>query len=233
MCNCLITRRGLLTGMAALSVATLLPRWSLASGDNPNKTTLDQAMRYLREGNKRFSKRSMERPNQTLNRQAEVFSEGQHPFATIISCSDSRVPVELLFDRGIGDLFVVRVAGNVVHTDEIATCEYGVGHLGTPLIVVLGHSKCGAVTAVVKKDHLGGKIPQLVDNIVPAVERSRAKKNLIGMDALVRDAIKENVRQSISDIFNGSEELTTLAHQGKMAAVGGVYDLESGEVEWL
>ncbi|MBF0177006.1 MAG: carbonic anhydrase [Magnetococcales bacterium] len=232
MCDCLITRRRVLTGMATLAAAALLPRRSLAFDSDSDKTTLDQAMRYLREGNRRFAKRSMERPNQTLIRQSEVETDGQHPFATIISCSDSRVPVELIFDRGIGDLFVVRVAGNVVHTDAIATCEYGVGHLGTPLIVVLGHTRCGAVTAVVKNDHLGGKIPQLVDNIVPAVERSRAKK-LIGVNALILDAIKENVRQSISDIFNGSEELTTLAHQGRMAAVGGVYNLETGEVEWL
>ncbi|MBF0135651.1 MAG: carbonic anhydrase [Magnetococcus sp. DMHC-1] len=219
--------------MAALSVSAMLPRRSQALSDNPNKTTLDQAMRYLREGNRRFAKRTMDRPNQTLARQSDVFIDGQHPFATIISCSDSRVPVELIFDRGIGDLFVIRIAGNVADTDEIATCEYGVGHLGTPLIVVLGHTKCGAVTAVVKKDHVGGKIPQLVDNIVPAVERSRAKNLRGGTDALILDAIKENVRQAITDIFNGSEELTHLAHQGKMAAVGGVYNLETGEVEWL
>ncbi|MBF0625644.1 MAG: carbonic anhydrase [Magnetococcales bacterium] len=233
MCKRLITRRQLVTGMSALSLAAMLPRWGQALERGPSKITMDQAMTWLREGNRRFANRSLRQPNLTVRRQRELADTGQHPFATIISCSDSRVPVEMVFDRGLGDLFVVRVAGNVADTDEIATCEYGIGHLATPLLVVLGHSQCGAVTAVVKQTPLPGKLPLLVDNIQPAVDRARTLITRPDEDALILAAVKENVRQSLADIFRGSEEITRLTQQGRMAAVGGVYHVETGEVEWL
>ncbi|MBF0284390.1 MAG: carbonic anhydrase [Magnetococcales bacterium] len=227
------TRRRVLSGLGLLPLAAASPL-ALASGEGrsvPRKFVMDQAMRWLREGNRRFVKRTFTHPNATLQRQAELMTEGQHPFVTILSCSDSRVPVELIFDRGLGDLFVVRVAGAVADVDEIATCEYGLGHLETPLLVVLGHTQCGAVTAVVKGDKLGGNLPQLVDNIAPAVERAKAR-NLEGND-LILEAIKENVRQSLQDVFKGSAEITHRVHQGQAAVVGAVYHLDSGEVEWL
>ncbi|MBF0160802.1 MAG: carbonic anhydrase [Magnetococcales bacterium] len=218
--------------MAVGLSAFVLPRlpWASAAADAP-RVTPEQALQWLREGHARFLAGKSERPNLTPQRIAETFVGGQHPFATLISCSDSRVPVEHLFDRGIGDLFVIRVAGNVADVDEIGTAEYGAGHLHTPVILVLGHSKCGAVTAVVKGDSVGGSIPKLVDNIIPAAERAKAK-GLSG-DALVAEAIRENVQQSIRDLLAHSEELRHLEHAGKLKLVGAVYHIEDGSLEWL
>ncbi|MEO5338899.1 MAG: carbonic anhydrase [Magnetococcus sp. MYC-9] len=233
MCNHSVTRRTLLTGMAAGVGALMLPGLSWASGPAAAAPTVtpDQALQWLQEGNARFLAGKSERPNLSPTRIADTFVNGQHPFATIISCSDSRVPVEHLFDRGIGDLFVIRVAGNVADTDEIGTTEYGAGHLHTPLILVLGHTKCGAVTAVVKGDSVGGSIPKLVDNIIPAAKRSK-EKGLTG-DALVLDAIRENVFQSMQDLLANSEELRHLEHAGKVKMVGALYHIEDGSMEWL
>ncbi|MBF0176862.1 MAG: carbonic anhydrase [Magnetococcales bacterium] len=208
----------------------LLSRLSFASSESAPGVSPEQALAWLKEGNARFIEGKPEHPNMTAKRITET-NAGQHPFATIISCSDSRVPVEAVFDRGIGDLFVIRVAGNVADTDEIGTAEYGSGHLGVALVVVMGHTKCGAVTAVIKGDKVGGSIPKLVDNIIPAAERSKAKQ-LTG-DALVLDAIKENVKQSITDLTLHSEELDHLQKAGKVKFVGALYHTENGKVEWL
>ncbi|MEO5350424.1 MAG: nuclear transport factor 2 family protein [Magnetococcus sp. YQC-3] len=234
MCDHPLTRRTLLHGMALGISALALPRFLWASNTGESTTpavTADQALQWLQEGNARFLAGTSERPNLTPERIAETFNHGQHPFATILSCSDSRVPVEHIFDRGIGDLFIIRVAGNVADTDEIGTSEYGAGHLLTPLIVVLGHSKCGAVTAVVKGDKVGGSIPQLVDNIIPAAQRAK-EKGLTG-EALILDAIRENVYQSIQDLQRHSAELHHLAQEGKVKLVGAIYHIENGSVEWL
>ncbi|MEO5370203.1 MAG: carbonic anhydrase [Magnetococcus sp. DMHC-1] len=230
MCNHEVSRRHVLAGLTAGIASLLMARFSSAS-EAPAGVSPDQALTWLKEGNARFVEGKSARPNLSAKRMAETVSGGQHPFATIISCSDSRVPVEHLFDRGIGDLFVIRVAGNVADTDEIGTTEYGAGHLGTSLVVVMGHTKCGAVSAVVKGDKVGGSIPKLVDNIIPAAERAKAK-GLTG-DALILEAIKENVRQSITDLSKNSEELSHLVHAGKLKIVGALYHLEDGKVEWL
>lgn len=190
----------------------------------------DDALKLLKEGNERYVSGKFEHPNQTAERRQAV-AKGQTPFVTVIGCSDSRAPVEEIFDRGIGDVFVVRVAGNVSDTDEVGTAEYGAGHLHTPLIVVLGHTKCGAVTAVATGAKVGGSIPKLVDNIIPAAKRSKAK-GLKG-DEMIADAITENVWQSITDLFTKSEEIRELVHEGKVQVIGAVYDLESGKVNWM
>ncbi|MBF8273024.1 MAG: carbonic anhydrase [Magnetococcales bacterium] len=225
------TRRHVLAGLATgVASLLLLPRLSMASEKAPGVTP-DDALTRLKEGNARFVAGALTHPNLTAARIAETFSGGQHPFATIISCSDSRVPVEHVFDQGIGDLFVIRVAGNVADVDEIGTAEYGAGHLGTSLVVVMGHTKCGAVTAVLKGDKVGGNIPALVDNIIPAVERAKGK-GLTG-DAILLEAIKENVRQSMTDLSGHSEELAHLIKEGKIKVVGALYHIENGQVEWL
>ncbi|MBF0285962.1 MAG: carbonic anhydrase [Magnetococcales bacterium] len=211
-------------------MALLAPRFSLASAPAASTVTPDQALQWLKEGAARFVAGKSERPNLTPARISET-AGGQQPFVTILSCSDSRVPVEYIFDRGIGDLFVIRVAGNVCDTDEIGTMEYGAGHLGTPLILVLGHTKCGAVTAVVNEDKVGGSIPKLVDNIVPAAQRAKAKG--LTKDALLLEAIKENVKQGMNDLKAGSEELSHLIHAGKLNVAGALYHVENGSVEWL
>ena len=161
----------------------------------------DQALQRLEQGNARFVAGESTHENTGADRMAETAKNGQHPFATVITCSDSRVPVARVFDQGIGDLFVIRVAGNVSDVDEVGSIEYGVDHLGTPVMVVLGHTNCGAVTAVVTNAELHGSIPPLVDNIKPAVEQARKNHPHLQGKALVPEAVKANVWQSIDDLF--------------------------------
>ena len=192
-----------------------------------------EVLKRLAEGNTRFVTGKSQHPNADAIRRAETAAKGQKPTVTVVSCSDSRVPVEILLDAGIGDVFVVRVAGNVCDTDEIGTVEYGTEHLGTPLLVVLGHTKCGAVTAVTKQDKVGGSIPKLVDNIAPAVAAAQKAHPDLHGDALVPEAIKANVFQSIEDLLKNSEIVRHLVSSGKLQIEGGLYDLEKGTIQWL
>jgi carbonic anhydrase len=193
----------------------------------------DEAIRRLAAGNERFVSRSPQRPNQDQARLCDTFANGQHPYAGVLSCADSRVPPELVFDAGIGDLFVVRVAGNVADVDEVGTLEYGVEHLGINAILVMGHLKCGAVTAVVDKAHVTPNIEKLVDNIVPAAERARAAFPQLAGARLVEKAIRQNVYQSMADLTAKSDLLRDRAAAGTLTIVGGVYNLHTGEVDWL
>jgi methyl-accepting chemotaxis protein len=192
-----------------------------------------EALRRLKDGNTRYLTGAADHPNLTATRLAQTAEGGQHPFATVVGCSDSRVPVEELFDQGVGDLFVIRVAGNVCDTDELGSIEYGAGHLGTPVLLVLGHTACGAVTAVATHAELHGSIPALVDDIQPAVASAqRAHPDLEGK-ALVPAAIKANVLQSMEDVLRRSAEVRELVESGKLTLLGGVYDIATGAVEWL
>jgi carbonic anhydrase len=193
----------------------------------------EEALTRLKDGNYRFRNAEMQHPRVNAARVKETAENGQAPFATILGCSDSRVPCEFLFDQGIGDLFIIRVAGNVCDVDETGSIEYGVGHLGSPLLVVLGHEKCGAVTAVVKKAELEGSIPELVANIRPAVQAAEKLHPGMAPDALVPFALRTNVLQSIEDLLRRSEVVRELVREGKLAVVGAVYDLETGDVSWL
>lgn len=218
-------------GLSALTVSFIAFGGMAYGSGGESAVTPEQALKNLREGNERYVSGKSQHPRQNAKRRAETVSGGQHPFAIILSCSDSREPVELLFDQGVGDLFVVRVAGNVADVDELGTMEYGADHLGAPLIVVLGHTKCGAVTAVVNGEHVHGNIPQLVDNIIPAAKKVKDKG--VSGDAAITAAIKANVMQSVEDTFNHSEILRGRVAAGKLKIVGGVYDLEKGAIEWL
>jgi len=195
--------------------------------------TPDNAKTMLKDGNARFISDNRKRPNQDAERRKATAEKGQKPFVTILSCADSRVVPEIIFDQGIGDLFVVRVAGNVADTDEMGTIEYGVEHLGTHLLVVMGHSKCGAVTAVVEGTAVEGSIPALIDNIAPAASKTRALNPDKSAKDLIPLTIEENVWQAMSDIFNGSEIVRDLVREKKLMVVGAVYDIESGRVKWL
>jgi carbonic anhydrase len=219
--------RSLLLTLCLLLCAAL----ALAAAEGPGVSP-DQALEHLKQGNARFVSGKSNHPNQTFKRLKET-SSGQKPFATVLGCSDSREPVELIFDQGFGDVFVVRVAGNVADTDEVGTIEYGVGHLHTPLLLVLGHTKCGAVTAVATKAEVHGSIPQLVDNIVPAVERATAANPGLLPGDLVEKAIVENVWQSIADALKRSEEVRHLVAAGQLKIEGAVYDIATGKVNWL
>ena len=193
----------------------------------------DEALGRLKEGNTRYIGGAAVGPRQDAARRHETGTGGQHPFATVLSCADSRVPVEVVFDQGVGDVFVVRVAGNVANTDEIGTIEYGAEHLGVPLVVVLAHTKCGAVTAVVKNEHVTENIGKLVAPIVPAVAGVKNRFASADMDELISRSIEANMWQAISDMYAKSPLLKKMAADGKIKVVGALYDIDSGNVRWF
>lgn len=195
--------------------------------------TPEQALQKLKNGNARYVSGNRQYPNQTQTQRNLTSTKGQHPFATIIGCSDSRVPIEHVFDAGIGDIFPIRVAGNVSDVDEIGSIEYGVEHLHTPIFVVLGHTSCGAVTAVTRGDDVHGSIPALVDNIIPAVEKAKHDHGSEFDEELLEAAINNNVWQSIEDLLRRSPGTVELVKSGKLLIVGAVYDLSTGRVNWM
>ena len=211
-----------LVGMLGLSALT----WA------EEAPTADRVLEALQKGNARFAKGKMLQPRRNQARRDET-AKGQHPLVTVLTCADSRLPPEIVFDQGIGDVFTVRVAGNVADVDEIGTIEYGVGHLQTPLCVVLGHTSCGAVTAVVKGAEVHGNIPALIDNIIPAVESARHQHPELSTDQLIPAAIEANVFQAIADLFGHSAEVCQLVREKKLRVLGAVYDIQSGKVRWL
>ena len=191
------------------------------------KVTADSALAELKLGNKHHAQHRYLHPHETVSRQRQLAS-AQHPHAEILSCADSRVPPEIIFDQGLGDLFVVRVAGNVATDAELGSLEYGAEHLHIALIVVLGHENCGAVTAAVQGGAVEGHIATLVDLIKPAVEKSRG---LPGDP--VANAVRINVEMVVKQLRSSTPILSELVAQGKLKIVGGVYSLETGEVTWL
>ncbi len=195
--------------------------------------TPDEAMARLEAGNRRFCDGQSIHPQQQTERREETATQGQRPFAIVLSCSDSRVPPEILFDQGIGDLFVVRVAGNVAATDEIATIEYGSEHLGAQLCVVMGHSRCGAVMAVVNGDHVTPNIAELVRPIVPAVETARRENPGLTGNPLIAAAIRTNVWQGVHDVLTHSETVRELVRAKKLKVIGAFYDFQTGTVEFM
>jgi carbonic anhydrase len=219
-----------LLGIVALVLWSYGPIW--ASSEGPGISP-DQALSQLKEGNGRYTVGASKHPNQDPQRRKETAEKGQKPYATILSCSDSRVPVEILFDSGIGDLFIVRVAGNVADVDEIGSIEYGIDHLGTPVLLVLGHTHCGAITAVAKKAEVHGSIPELVANAEPAVARAKAANPQMNIDAMIEEAVKENAWQSIEDTFVRSEAVRKRVREGKLKVVAAIYDIESGKIDWM
>ena len=199
----------------------------------------DEVLQMLRDGNERFwsGKATYPHTDAARLRLAGEEDQGEHAYATVIACSDSRVPVELIFDAGIMDLFVIRVAGNVCNTDEVGSIEYGLAHVHTPVLVVLGHTRCGAVTAATHAVHgqtqkLQRNIPPLVDSIVPAVKRAIDRHRDVHGDDIIRYAIEENVWQGIEDLFMKSPAVRKIVKSGKAKVVGAVYDVGTGKVAW-
>jgi carbonic anhydrase len=203
-----------------------------ASSTGPGIST-DEAARILKEGNGRYVGGKPRHPHQDRERRALTAGQGQHPLATVLTCSDSRVPPEIIFDQGIGDIFVIRVAGNVAATDEIGSIEYAVDHLATPLVMVLGHTQCGAVTAVLDDDKLPPNIASLVEPIRPAVARAREDNPEAAKDVLLNAAIKDNVWQAIADMLGASPIIRDKVKDGQVRVVGAIYEIDSGQVQWL
>lgn len=194
--------------------------------------TAEEALTRLVDGNHRFQQGATTHPSQDAARRVET-AAGQKPFATVLSCADSRVPTEVLFDQGIGDLFVIRVAGNVATTNEIASIDYATEFLHAPLCVVLGHSRCGAVKAAVDGAELHGELAALLAEIAPAAERARRLHPGLKGEALLAAAVEENVWCSIESLFERSAAVRAAAAAGKLRVVGAVYDLGTGSVRWL
>lgn len=193
----------------------------------------EAALKMLQEGNGRFVKAAVKRPNQNAKQRLQTAEKGQKPFAAVLSCADSRVPVEVIFDRGIGDIFVVRDAGNIATTTDIGSIEYAVDHLGTPLVVVLGHSKCGAVTAAVEGGDAPPNIKAIVDFIAPAVTTAKSANPDKTGDALVPAAITANIWQAMADIYKNSPLMREKVKDSKVKLVGASYDIKTGKVNWM
>lgn len=214
---------------------------SFSSAGHGEKPSPQKVLEMLKVGNKHFYTETPTYPHLNASRflQAGSENQGNYAYATVITCSDSRVPVELIFDAGVMDIFVVRVAGNICDTDEVGSIEYGLAHVNTPVLVVLGHTQCGAVTAVTHEIHGEGErlernIPALVDNIVPAVQSAMAKhEKEAASDAIIPYAIEENVWQAIHDLFMTSPASRKLVNDGTAIVVGAVYDVGTGIVKWL
>ncbi|MEW5931190.1 MAG: carbonic anhydrase [Gemmatimonadota bacterium] len=185
--------------------------------------TPDEALRALREGNARFVAGRVTEPHRNLARVREV-APTQTPFASVLGCADSRVPVELVFDQGFGDLFVCRAAGNIVSPEILGSLEFGTLVLGSKLLLVLGHSACGAVKATIAGEAVPGQISALYQHIQPAVDAA-------GTD--VEAAITENVRIQARLLSRSSPVIGGLIEEGKLKVVGGVYDLNTGAVKFL
>ncbi|MGB1646804.1 MAG: carbonic anhydrase family protein [Crocinitomicaceae bacterium] len=186
----------------------------------------DRAIEMLKEGNQRFlNKNETERD---LHVQVNQTSGGQFPYAAVLSCIDSRVPVELTFDQGIGDIFSARVAGNIINEDILGSIEYACGVAGSKAILVLGHTKCGAVTAACQGVELGN-ITALLSKVKPAIKEVQDRTGQLE----VEEVTKSNVNQSIQEIREKSALLADLEKEGKIKIVGAVYHVEDGRVTFL
>jgi len=186
-----------------------------------------QSLKKLLDGNKRCATCKQQNPRQDAKRRKEV-TKGQKPFAVIVGCSDSRIPPELIFDQGLGDLFVVRLAGNIVDALALGSIEYAVEHLDTKLVVVLGHGKCGAVTAAAQSADAPGHVGGIVRAIQPAIKRARKLQG-----DLVENAIRVNVSLVVNKIKSSKPILAEMVNKGEIEVVGAYYNIETGAVELL
>lgn len=187
--------------------------------------TIEQVIDRLKLGNERFVADKLDGQLQDSSRRISL-TGGQHPYAIILSCADSRVVPELAFDTGLGELFVVRVAGNVANSSSIASIEYAVAHIGSPVIVVLGHQSCGAVTAAVAGGDNGYNLNHLLSHIVPAMAHS-------GADAEVNDVVRNNAVLNAKELETRSAIISQAVADGKLKIVPAYYHLDSGKVEFL
>lgn len=196
-----------------------------------------EALERLQEGNRRFAD-GVRRVEALPQKKREQFVAGQAPFATVLACSDSRVPVEQIFDQGYGDLFVIRVAGNIAAQSQIGSAEYAALHLGIRLLVVLGHTGCGAVGATLESlrrpdETLSDNLASIINRIRPAVEDLLKTEPGCDPDTLMRQAVRENVRISANALRQGSEILDKLIDQGALRIIGAEYSLKSGKVDFF
>lgn len=225
--NLTISRRNLLkfgagvAGTAVLTVGlgTKVSLFKAQPAVAQNNITPEEALKQLLEGNQRFIENKRKSPNQTITRVQEV-AQGQAPFAAILSCADSRVPAEIIFDRGFGDLFVVRNAGNIATPEEIGSLEFGTLVLGAKVLMVIGHQSCGAVKATIAGNAVPGQIASILDAIKPAIKPNQT----------LEESTIANVKLGISRL-QASPVISQLIKDGKLKIAGGYYNLETGMIK--
>ena len=229
------SRRAVLGFFAASTIGLALGSTAGAKDVKPppkpqNVLSPDAALVLLREGNQRYVDGVSRRHD--FKHEREALAGGQNPYAGILSCADSRIAPEYAFDSARGDLFVVRVAGNFAEEDGVASFEYAVKFLGTPLLVVLGHDKCGAIDAAIKavKDgaELPGHLPHLVEHIAPAVKTAMSESG-----DLLANAIRDNVLLNVENLKTATPILSDYVGRNKVRVIGGIYKLKDGHIEWL
>ena len=190
----------------------------------PKDMTPDQALQMLVEGNERFVKRKTKNSTNRDITRIRAVSQNQYPFASILSCSDSRVPAEIIFDQGFGDLFMCRVAGNIATPEEVGSLEFGTAVLGSKIVMVMGHTRCGAVSAAIKGGEFPGQIGSLIEAIQPALKTANTSSN-----NQVEEAVKANVLYQVQKLKK-SPVVSQLIQQKKLNVVGSYYDLDTGAV---
>lgn len=222
--------------IAIITVALLLTCVLIVNSIISQKTRSaipDNALTLLKEGNARYIEEKGNHPSKGAERREETAKYGQNPYAVVLSCADSRVPIEMLFDAGVGDIFVVENAGNIGQDDIVAgSIEYAVKHLNVPLLVVLGHTDCGAVQASLSTVPAAGNIRVIQKIIEPAATEAKKNNPTLQGPALLNAAIKNNVRQSTTDLLVRSEIIKKMSNSGKLKIVTGVYNIKTGEIEW-
>ena len=218
--------KGVLRGLLVIVCIGLIAGLVYARMDQGKE---DPIVQKLFSGNKTFCDDNPTPKNIGKEKRQEL-TKGQHPFATVLTCSDSRVAPEYIFNQGLGDIFVVRVAGNVVEPTTLGSIEYAAEHLNTPLLVIMGHSQCGAVKAAVESTgEAEGNIGAILKKIMPAVET--AKKANKGKEETLDIAIHENIKNVYKDIMENSKIVSHLVHEGKLKVIGAEYYLDSGQAE--
>ena len=200
--------------------------------------TANEALQRLQEGNKRFVSGVRSIDSLVKQMQRQDFVDGQAPFAIILGCSDSRVPAELIFDQGLGDLFVIRVAGNIVAPSQVGSVEFATSQFGTPLVVVLGHSMCGVVMATLEEikrpsDQTSSNVLSIVSRIRPSVELLLETDLHDDPEHLLKTAIRSNILASTNSLRHGSQMLEQLILEDRLAIVAAEYSLETGVVEFI
>ena len=190
----------------------------------------EQAIAFLKQGNERFL--NNEPRQRDLLKHIQISSKGQYPFAVVLSCIDSRVPTEIIFDQGLSNIFSVRIAGNIINRDILGSMEYACKVAGSKAIVVLGHTKCGAVTSACKRVALGN-ITKLLSKISPAVDKVVGKGNTTEKEKEIDQITIENIHLSIKEILRKSSILKGLSERGLIKIVGAIYDVETGNVDFL
>lgn len=197
-----------------------------------------EALKRLRDGNRRFVSDVRSHESLTSQERRNELTAGQEPFAIILGCSDSRVPAEMVFDQGLGDLFVIRVAGNIVASSQVGSVEFAVERFSTQLVVVLGHSQCGVVVATLEElqqptDSQSKNLRSIVDRVRPSVEPLLTTELRHEPDALVRHAVRANIRASTNHLRQGSEIIENLIQRNEIRVVGAEYSLETGVVDFF